>query len=227
MVIMTIVSSCPAEEEQEIVVGRSAAGELKIENEFTLPVELPVSIFPGIPGYATGELALHSTILDDPTNDFFQLSIAADFQLILLARDPGMEIWNGFGFMATNEAISIGPSPFDNHPIWDLANGTPGHSYSLTLKLRDLNGVYPDSAPFVLSFTPLQVRYRIEISRADATHATLSWPTNAFGWDLQAAASVTATNWNTVTNTPGLAGTNVSLPISLSGPQQFFRLRRP
>jgi hypothetical protein len=62
-----------AHEEQVIVVGRSAAGELKVDSDFDQRVELPVSIFPGISGFATGELALHSTILDDSTNDFFQI----------------------------------------------------------------------------------------------------------------------------------------------------------
>jgi hypothetical protein len=213
-----------AHEETVILVGRNAAGELVVDSDFDQPVELPVSIYAGISGYATGSIGIHSTILDEPTNDFFQLSTAADFEFILLAKDPGMEIWTFAGFMGTNDTQAIGPSPFDTHPLWNIANGTPGNAYSLTLKIRDLNGIYPDSAPFVLSFTPIQIRHRINISQVDPIHAALSWSTNAVGWELQSATSVTATNWTTVTNLAGIIGTNFSLNITTTQTKQFFRL---
>jgi hypothetical protein len=110
-----------------VKIGRSAAGQLKVDVSFT-QAGLPASIFPGISGYATGELGFHSTILDDPANDFFQLSPAADFRFILLAKDPDMEVWNdtGLDFMGIGEAFFIGPPPFDTHPIWNLVNATGG-----------------------------------------------------------------------------------------------------
>jgi hypothetical protein len=219
----------PAVAEEEILVGRSAAGQLKVVVEFDQPFALPVSIFPGISGYATGEMGLHSTILDEPDNDFFQLSTAADFRLTLLAKDPGMEVWNdnGSGYMNVGELFFVGESPFDTHPIWNLVTGTPGTSYSLTLKLRDLNGVYPDSAPFVLSFTAVPpVTYTIKINLADTLHAILTWPTNAVGWALESAISPTATHWQTITNARAIAGTNFSLSIVADGTQQFFRLHK-
>src|SRR5471030_2293146 len=83
--------------EEEVLAGRSAAGQLKVDVDFTQPLVLAASVFPGISGYATGELGFHSTILDDAANDFFQLSTAADFRFILLAKDPGMEVWNDTG----------------------------------------------------------------------------------------------------------------------------------
>lgn len=214
--------------EVEIFFGGSAAGQLKVDVDTAQPLELPVSVFPGISGYATGEVGLHFVSFDDPINDFFQLSTAADFRFILLAKDPGMEVWNdtGSGFMATNETFYVGPSPFDTHPIWNLVNGTPGTAYSLTLKLHDLNGVYADTAPFVLSFTAVQIHYPLAIKQADPQHATLSWTTNAAGWELQSAASVTATNWATVTNVPSLVGTNFTLGITTAETQQFFRLHK-
>ena len=230
LTLATFVSSggLQALGEKEITVGRSAAGQLKVDIDFTRPLELEASIFPGISGYATGELGIHSTILDDPANDFFQLSAAADFRFVLLAKDSGMEVWNdtGSGYMGINDTFFIGPSPFDTHPIWNLVSGTPGNAYSLTLKLRDLNGVYLDSAPFVLSFTPIQVLYRISILQVGSLHATLSWTTNAVGWELQSAVSVTATNWNVVANVPDIAGANFSLGITTAETQQFFRLHK-
>ena len=217
-----------ADEELELVVGRSAAGELKVERHFTQPVVLPGSIFPGISGFATAELAFHSTILDEPDEDFFQLSTAANFRFVLLAKDPGVEVWNdtGSGFMATNATFFIGSAPFDAHPIWNVVNGTPRNSYSLTLKLRDLNGVYPDSEPFVLSFTPLEIRPLISIASVDALHVRLSWPTNAVGWELQSAVSAAAANWSTVTDPPAVVTTNFAVTITNSAQQQFFRLHK-
>lgn len=217
-----------AHEEQEMLVGRNAAGALVVDSDFPQPVEVPVSIFPGIPGYATGLVAFHSTILDDPTNNLFQLSTAADFRFILLAKDPGLEVWNdtGTGYMATNESYFIGPSPFDSHPIWTIVDGTVGTAYSLTLKLRDLNGVYADSDPFVLSFTPLQLEQRLNIAQPDSQHVALLWPANAVSWELQCAASLTTTNWTSLTNVPVIVGTNRSVTISTTEAQQFFRLQK-
>jgi hypothetical protein len=216
-----------AHEEAVVLVGRSGAGDLRVHLDFEQPVELPPSIFPGIPGYATGELAFHSTALDEPEEDFFQLSTAADFRFILLAKDPGVEVWNdtGSGYMETNEMFYVGPSPFDTHPIWNIVNGTSGNTYSLTLKLRDLNSVYPDSEPFVLSFTP-PGSFEINITQVDPENAVLSWSTNAVDWELQSLTSMVATNWNVVTNTPSIAGTNFLLSITTTDAQQFFRLHK-
>lgn len=222
------VTTALAHEETVITVGRNAAGELIVDSDFAPPVKLPASIFPGIAGYATGEIGVHSTIFDDPTNDFFQLSTAADLRFILLAKDPGMEVWNdtGSGYMATHEMFYVGVSPFDTHPIWNLANGVPGNSYSLTLMFRDVNGIYPDSAPVVLSFTAVQVHHQLNLKPLDPQHATLSWTTNAAGWELQSSASLTATNWASTTNDPVISGTNFSLSISTTATQQFFRLHQ-
>ena len=228
LVIAMGVSPLKAHEEEVILVGCNSAGGLVVDSDFDQPVGLPASIFPGISGYATGELGIHSTVFDDPANDFFQLSVAADFRFILLAKDAGMEVWNdtGSGYMGTNDSFFIGPSPFDTHPIWNIANGTPGNAYSLTLKLHDLNGVYPDSEPFVLSFTPQQIHYPLNLTQVDPMHAALSWATNAVGWELQSSDSLAAGSWATVTNVQGIAGTNFTLSITTSGTQRFFRLHK-
>jgi len=211
--------------EEEILAGRSAANQLKIEIGFDEPLALPASIFPGISGYATGELGLHSNILNDTNNDFLPLSTAADFRFILVAKDPGMEVWNdtGSGYMAIGEMFYIGPPPFDTHPIWNLVAGIPGNSYSLTLKLRDLNGVYPDSAPFTLSFTALT--YKITARQDAPSHLSLLWSTNAAGWNLETARALGATNWTVITNAPVITGSNFSLSMAIADSQQFFRLR--
>ncbi len=210
--------------EDEIVVGRNAANQLKVEIGFDEPLALPASVFPGISGYATGELGLHSNILNDTNNDFLPLSTAADFRFILVAKDPGMEVWNdtGSGYMAVGEMFYVGVPPFDTHPVWDLVAGTPGNNYSLTLKLRDLNGVYPDSAPFTLSFTAQP--YVITIRQDDSSHVSLWWTTNVAGWNLETAQALDTTNWTVITNAPVITGSNFSLSVDIAGSQQFFRL---
>ena len=188
---LVVQAACPclAHEEAVIVAGRTGAGQLVADADFDQPVGLQPSIFPGIPGYATGELAFHSTILDDPADDFFQLSNGgADIRFVLLAKDPGIEVWNdtGSAFMQVNDRFFIGSAPFDVHPIWNLVSGTPGHAASLTLKLIDLKHVYSDSEPFVLSFTPATAQPTL----ASTTSLSASATTLSAGQPLTLTATV-------------------------------------
>jgi hypothetical protein len=223
------VFQAAAHDEEEIIVGRSAAGQIKVDEDFTQPFHVPLSVFPGIPGYASGEIAFHSTILDEPTNDFFRFSGGGDFRFVLLAKDPGIEIWGGLSYMAIGESYFMGPDAFDVHPVWNIVSGTPGNMYSLTVRLYDTNGVYSDSEPLVLTFTPEAPDgpFEIHITLDDPLHVTLLWSTNAFAWQPQSAVSLLTTNWDTITNTPGTVGTNFSLTLPTTGTQQFFRLLRP
>src|SRR2546430_11514225 len=59
-VVLSIASLAWAED--EIEVGRNASGQFVLQIEFEQPLILPVSVFPGIPGYATGAVGLHSAI---------------------------------------------------------------------------------------------------------------------------------------------------------------------
>lgn len=169
-VIVLMMAPLALAEEDDILVGRSAEGKLKFETSYVQPFELPASIFAGISGCATGSLGVHANDLDDLGNDFFTLSTASDLRFILLAKDPGMEVWNDHGssHMGVGENFFIGPPYFDTHPIWNLVTGTPGNTYSLALKLHDVNEVYSDSDPFTLSFTAQIVRHQISIARTDA-----------------------------------------------------------
>jgi hypothetical protein len=178
-------------------------------------------VFPGFPGYATGEVGFHSAAFDQPTNDFFQLSPAADFTFILLAKDDGMEVWNDHGsaYMGVGEAFFIGIPPFDSHPVWDLVSGVPGRTYALTLKLHDLNGVYTDSTPIVLSFTPEPPL--LTIGPGPAGFVNLSWTPSAPGLVLQSTSTLAPPTWTTE---PTGATNPVTLPLT-SG-VKFFRLRK-
>jgi len=136
-----------------LLVGRSAAGQIKIDADLDHPVPLDLSIFPGIPGYAFGEPAFHSTILDDPTNDFFQPSASTNFQFIVVSADPGIGIYTPSGFVPLNTPVSLGPPVFDFHPVWHIPAGPIGATYNLTLKVQDTTNTYTDSAPLTVPFT--------------------------------------------------------------------------
>jgi hypothetical protein len=217
-------------QEEDVLLGQNSAGQLQVRIEYTQPLQLPVSIFPGISGYATGLLGFHSAAHDEPTNDFFQLSTAADFRFILITNDPGMEVWNDHGsaFMTNGETFFVGQAPFDTHPVWNLLAGSPGVAYSLTLQFRDLNGIYPDSAPFTLSFTvaPDPGPFQLAVSPG-SQEINIIWPTNAIGWILESNSDVVYGNWSAVTSSPAIEGTNFSMTFPAVAPQQYFRLRKP
>jgi len=143
--------------EATINVGRNASGHIKVELAYQQPLVLHPSQTTNVPGYYTGALGIHSLAFDDPFNDFFRPSTDSDFSFILLAKDSGMEVWNDHGsaFMTNGESFHIGHPIFDTHPIWNLVSGVPGSNYSLTIKFHDANGIYPDSDPIVLIFTPI------------------------------------------------------------------------
>jgi hypothetical protein len=227
--IMATMGPTAWSEENAVHVGRSTAGQLKFQVNFPLPFELLPSIFPGKPGYATGDLGIHANDDEDAANDFYLLSPACDLRFILVAKTPGMEVWNdtGSGYMAISESFYIGQPFFDTHPLWNIVTGTPGNTYSVTLKLHDANGVYSDSAPFELSFTPVDFHPVLNLTRRGAQRVTLTWTTDANGWILESSISIAGPIWNTITNPPSLDGTNFTVNLASTNTQQFFRLRTP
>jgi hypothetical protein len=213
--------------EAEIIVSRTATGQLQAAIEFPQPVELERSVFPGITGHATGLLGIHATILDEPTNNAYQLSDAADLRFILLTKTPGMEVWNdtGSAFMTNGQSFYVGVPVFDTHPIWNLVNDASDHTNTLTLKFHDVNGVYTDSPPIVLSFTPL-VPPILQLQSENSGQITLTWPTHADDWFLESAAAITATHWLAVTNVPAISGDNFFVTLDAGRAQNFFRLHK-
>jgi len=57
--------------------------------------------------------------------------------------------------------------------------------------------------------------------------ADLFWPAGATDYILEAATSLPTVSWTTVTNTPTITTTERSVQLPLTGPAQFFRLRKP
>ena len=55
----------------------------------------------------------------------------------------------------------------------------------------------------------------------------LAWPANSLGYHLESAASLSPTNWLSVTNAVQTSNGLNTVVLSLSGSNQFFRLRNP
>jgi len=212
--------------EEAIEIGRAASGQLKVANLFDSPAALPRSVFPGINGQATGAIGIHSVILDDPSQDVFQIAPEADCRFILVAKQAGMEVWNdhGSGFMNVGQSFYIGPAPFDTHPVWNITLPTNGIVYSLTLKIHDLNGVYDDSEPFELEFTPIAPAQLTIQDNQDSVIIYIQGTPDA-DYTLQAATSLAAGgNWtNMATNHADVSGFGFFIQAKRDQPQRFFR----
>jgi hypothetical protein len=67
----------------------------------------------------------------------------------------------------------------------------------------------------------------LQISRI-ANQITLSWPTNAIGFNLQVNTNSPDINsWNTVTNTPATVGADCTLTVPIGTVNSFYRLKWP
>jgi len=61
----------------------------------------------------------------------------------------------------------------------------------------------------------------LTISRA-ADRVTLSWPTNALGFDLQSSSDLSPANWLKVTNPAAISGEQFTITNDLAGRSKFF-----
>ena len=136
-----------------LLFGRTAAGQLRLDADLSHPLALPESVFAGIPGYALGEPAFHSTILDDTANDLLQPVGTANFQFVVTASDPGIGIYTPSGLLPLNTPVALGQPVVDYHPIWQIPGGPIGATYNITLKVQDTTGTYADSAALTIPFT--------------------------------------------------------------------------
>ena len=140
----------------ELVVGRSASGKLKVEIAFPQPIVLPVAPV-GFVGYAAGDPGYSSIFADEPLEDLFLLSPNSNIRFILVEKDPGIEVFNdtGSAFMPIGGSFFLGSPFFDSHPFWNIVSGSPGNSYTLTMKVHDTTSIYLDSDPYNVTFTPI------------------------------------------------------------------------
>ena len=145
-----------AADHPEVLIGQSSNGAIVATADFTMPVTLPVNIFPGISGWSGSVPGFACRTLDDAAGDVFVLDKAVDIEFIVTAIDPGLGLLNDHGsaFMTVGETFHLGQPFFDDHPLWNVASGTPGHPFNATIVLRDRAHILADSDPLTLSVTP-------------------------------------------------------------------------
>jgi hypothetical protein len=141
---------------EEMNVGRNGAGQLVAHIGFAQPFPLPVSVFAGINGFATGEEGFHSQPLDEPGEDIFMLNPQADIQATLIFLDPGMHVYISAQPMQLGQIMAFGALPFDYHPLFQIVAGAavPGQVLHVGLVFHDNSGHHTDSDELLIQFTP-------------------------------------------------------------------------
>lgn len=141
--------------EEDVMVGHTKGGRLAALIEAAQPLPLPASVFPGIPGWAAGELGFHSAFLDEPDEDFFALPSTVDIRFVLISTDPGVRLLNDHGsaWMLPGETFELGIPFFDAHPLFNIPGAGTGGSYAVTIVLQDPSGQFTDSEEVTITFT--------------------------------------------------------------------------
>jgi autotransporter-associated beta strand protein len=224
-IALTVLNVSHGRAEDDVLVGHTAGGRIKARAEFPPPFLLPASIYQGISGFASGDLGFHSAYdvtQDDPAGDFYHFSAPynSNFEFILLANDPGMDVWNdhGSGFMSPGQTFFIGLAPFDTHPVWNIPDISETGTLSLTLKFHDTSGIFQDSDPLVLSFTPTSVNGQWATNGSGTWSGTANWSGGDVpGLPQSSAAFGAVLTSGTATVTLDRAVSLASLAFSASG----------
>lgn len=139
---------------EEVLVARSSTNQLVMHTHDPMPFELPDSVFPGVNGFASADIAFQSLELDDPGEDIFTLPAAVDIRCVLLQASPNMRVYNGLNPMNVGEEIVLGAPTIHYLPIWNITQGNPGDESFAVFQFRDASNQMSTSLPFFVTFTP-------------------------------------------------------------------------
>jgi len=95
------------------------------------------------------------------------------------------------------------------------------HGINATNGIAATNAILLDNVSMTLTYPPLSLRF------SPPNSLVFNWPFTNSPYRLQAIASLTATNWVTLTNVPANAGTNSQVVLAAPASQQFWRLTLP
>ncbi|HWX18396.1 MAG TPA: hypothetical protein VN578_00690 [Candidatus Binatia bacterium] len=95
------------------------------------------------------------------------------------------------------------------------------HGINATNGLAATNAILLDSVWVTLIYPPLN------LSLSPSNQLVFTWPYTNSPYRLQANASLTTTNWITLTNVPANAGTNNRIVLPVAAGRQFYRLTLP
>jgi hypothetical protein len=95
------------------------------------------------------------------------------------------------------------------------------HGINATNGLAVTNAILLDNVWVTLTYPPLH------LAQSPSNQLVFRWPSTNSPYRLQANASLTTTNWATLTNVPANAGTNSQIVMPIAAGQQFYRLTLP
>jgi hypothetical protein len=140
-------------------------------------------------------------------------------------RSSAPKAWEPiFGTADSTNALQWDGSMF--HPGFTAPPGTGSYTATFEAFLMDTTTGQPVSGtstgPFVLNWTDVPDG---RPALCVGPNVVLSWPATATNYVLEAADSLSATNWTLVTNTPSLGGGQCSVCLSPCEARKFFRMR--
>jgi len=154
------VDSARAQHAGDILVGRTAAGQLAIEADLDEAILLePVSGL--LRGWTGAEPGYDTLQADEPEEDLFQLAAGANIFLEIIEVDEGLKFWAAaFAALAdeAGERVPLGGSSLHTHTTFHIDSDVVGTGFlgtlAATLRLVDTGSTgYADSEPFVMTFT--------------------------------------------------------------------------
>ncbi len=136
-----------------LAAGCDDSGMLHMHTHDAMPFEVMPSMFSGIDGFATAEVAFESLSADHQAIGLFMLDEASDLRAVLVAQDDGIQVFGG-----GPDPLPIGGEVFLGHPffhvmpVYNIYDGNVGDEFSIWFKFTDASGIYMESEPFEMRF---------------------------------------------------------------------------
>ncbi len=144
-------------------------------------------------------------------------------------RSGSSRLWEPiFGTSGVTNALQWDQNMF--HPAFTAPPGISTYSAIFEAFLLDSNTGLPvpgaNTGPFTLNWTVVpDGRPTLSIALGDANDVQLQWPASATNYLLEAAGSVSASEWLAVTNVPVLLDGRMTVLLKAEAGAKFFRMR--
>lgn len=148
----------------DLVVGRTDAGQLAVEFNFSELIELPEISGGLLSGWGVDDPGFFNLATDEPAENFHTLAPGANIRFEVVSFDGAFRGWTQ-GFAGTfddpGEYFPLGNPDFDEHPFWQIDSSDGGFDplqtqWQATGRLVDVGSTgYAASEPFTLTFIPV------------------------------------------------------------------------
>lgn len=154
VIALAAAALAPAALGHGILVAQSGSGQLKLLFEEPMPFEMEPTFIPGFPGFINVHAGFSPVLGPEPDLDAFPPSETSDIEFVLVAIDPGFQVWNDTGSapMLPGQAFHCGVPYFMTHPLWQAPGGLRSREYAAQVFMRDRTAQHADSAVYTLIF---------------------------------------------------------------------------